>query len=342
LENNEPKKGKRVLTPEQAYLVADVLSDNEARKDVFGLNSLLNIPGRQVAVKTGTTNDKRDNWTVGGNSQVVVGVWVGNNDNSPMLQVASGVSGASPIWNRVVKESLDSKQTVTFEVPGGIVTKAVDSVSGYSAHDGFPSRIEKFIAGTEASDTDPIHIKLKVCKNDGKVASPADIASGNYEEKEFIKLIENDPTAKEGSPNRWQEGINTWLVGKNEPKYFPPTDYCGSSNPVNVDFNSPRDRDSNLDNKLKIDIRAESTSTVNQLEIYVDGTKVVTFTKPPFSQEVSLPDGVHKIKARATDAGGHTSEREITVGVRTSWDYTPSPTPTAIPTVTPVIALPTT
>jgi len=335
LENNEPKKGRRVLTPEQAYLVADVLSDNDARKDVFGLNSLLNIPGRQVAVKTGTTNDKRDNWTVGGNPQIVVGVWVGNNDNSAMKQVASGVSGASPIWNKIIKEYLTGKPNVSFEVPGGITTKSIDTVSGYASHDGYPSRIEKFISGTEPSENDPIHLKLKVCKNDGKIASPNDISSGNYEEKEFFRFIEDDPFASSGQINKWQVGIDAWLATQEDPRYHPPTDYCGSTNPVSVDFNTPHDHDSNLDNKFNVEMRADSTSSITQVELYVDGTKIVSFTKPPFKQEVNLSDGIHKIKMRATDSNNNSSEREITVGVKTNWEATPTPTPTSTPTLTP-------
>lgn len=118
LEEIKPKKQKRVLTPEISYIIADILSDNEARSDVFGPNSLLNIPGRTVMVKTGTTNDKRDNWAVGGNTQVMVGVWVGNNDNSEMKQVASGISGATPIWRRIVIEALSGKPSIGFERPG--------------------------------------------------------------------------------------------------------------------------------------------------------------------------------------------------------------------------------
>jgi membrane peptidoglycan carboxypeptidase len=82
LEENKPQKGKRVLKEEEAYLIADILSDNSARSVVFGTNSLLNISGKRIAVKTGTTNDKRDNWTIGGNKQAITGVWVGNNDNT--------------------------------------------------------------------------------------------------------------------------------------------------------------------------------------------------------------------------------------------------------------------
>ncbi len=100
LEESKPKKGRRVLTEEQAFLINHILSDNSARLITFGENSLINIQG--VAAKTGTTNDKRDNWTVGWTPSIVTGVWVGNNDNTPMQRVASGVSGAAPIWRRII------------------------------------------------------------------------------------------------------------------------------------------------------------------------------------------------------------------------------------------------
>ena len=328
LEENKPDKGRRVLTPEQAYLIADILSDNEARTAVFGPNSQLNIPGREVAVKTGTTNNKRDNWTVGGNTQGVVGVWVGNNDNSEMLEVASGVTGASPIWRRIILEVLNGKPNLTFEVPGGIVTAAVDTVSGYAAHDGYPSRIEKFIVGTEPRE-DPIHVKLKVCKSDGKIATPSDISSGNYEEKEYFVFKEEDPTAKAGEPNKWQEGILSWTATQGDSRYRPPTDYCGTSNPVSVDFVSPGDRSSNLPKKFNVEIRADSTKDIVQVELEVDGTRVRTFTGPPFKQDVDLSDGIHILRAKARDASGNESDRSITIGVNIAWDYSPSPIPTS-------------
>lgn len=336
LEQANPDKGRRVLTPEQAYLIADILSDNEARSGVFGINSLLNIPGRQVAVKTGTTNDKRDNWTVGGASQAIVGVWVGNNDNSPMLEVASGVTGASPIWRRIIMEALKDEPSISFEQPGGIVTKAVDTLSGYAAHDGFPSRIEKFIVGTEPTGEDPVHAKLKVCKTDGKLATPADTSSGNYEEKEFFVFKVEDPVSTDGT-NRWQDGINAWLAEQTDPRYHPPTDFCGTSNPVNVEFVEPKDQTSDLPNKFKVKVTAASTHTISQIELEVDGTKIRTFTGPPYEHDVDLPDGVHKLRAKARDSEGNESDRQITVGVNVAWDYspTPSPTPTATPIPTP-------
>lgn len=162
LEDNHPQKGKQVLTEEQAYLIDSILSDNNARAPEFGINSYLNVPGLNVMVKTGTTNDKRDNWTIGGNDNAMVGVWVGNNDNSPMLNVASGISGASPIWHRIVVAAMTGKPNLTFNVPQNIITEQVDSVSGYAAHDGFPSRAESFIKGTEPTGPDPVHVNLKV------------------------------------------------------------------------------------------------------------------------------------------------------------------------------------
>ena len=327
LEEVKPEKGKRVLTEEQAFLIADILSDNEARKEVFGPNSLLNFPDKKVAVKTGTTNDKRDNWTIGGNPQVVVGVWVGNNDNSPMLNVASGVSGASPIWRRVLQEALKGKDAVSFDLPGGITTAPVDTVSGYAAHDGFPSRTEYFIRGTEPGN-DPVHVKLKVCKTDGKLATPSDIAAGNYDEKEFLIFKENDPTAVSGQPNRWQEGIDAWVSSQGDSIYHPPTDYCGTQDPVNVEFINPTDRSSNLPNNFTIKVKADSTSDIVQIELEIDGVKVRTFTGLPYEHAVSLSDGVHTLRAKAKDSNNNESDRVIIIGVNTPWDFaSPSPSP---------------
>ncbi|MBI2593517.1 PBP1A family penicillin-binding protein [Candidatus Daviesbacteria bacterium] len=138
IEDNTNQEGETVLEPAIAYLITDILSDNKARTPAFGSNSLLNIPGFQVAVKTGTSDNKRDNWTFGYTPDYVVGVWVGNNDNSPMnQQLASGVTGAAPIWNRIMSEVLKNTTPAVFAKPAGIVNGTVDGhkdlmVAGYS------------------------------------------------------------------------------------------------------------------------------------------------------------------------------------------------------------------
>lgn len=117
----------RVLSPEVAYLITDILTDNRARTPAFGANSLLNLPGKTVAVKTGTSDNKRDNWTFGYTPSFVVGVWVGNNNNSPMNPVlTSGVSGAAPIWNKIMQELLSGKNNQAFARPAAVVEARVD------------------------------------------------------------------------------------------------------------------------------------------------------------------------------------------------------------------------
>jgi penicillin-binding protein 1C len=109
---------EQVVSAVDAFLVTDILSDNEARSVAFGPNSVLNL-GRPAAVKTGTTNDIRDILTIGYTPQLVTGVWVGNADNSPMVNV-SGVSGAGPIWNEFMTSALATEPVVNFVPPAGV------------------------------------------------------------------------------------------------------------------------------------------------------------------------------------------------------------------------------
>ncbi len=99
----------RVLEKEVAWLMSDILSDNQARAAAFGTNSQLNVRGFKVAAKTGTTNDLKDNWTIGYTPDYVVATWVGNNDNKPMNPyLVSGITGAAPIWNDIMTYLLNT------------------------------------------------------------------------------------------------------------------------------------------------------------------------------------------------------------------------------------------
>ncbi len=131
----------REMDPGISYIISDILSDNQARTWAFGPGSALEIPGYKVAVKTGTTNDKRDNWTIGYTPEFLVAVWVGNNDNSPMNPyLSSGITGASPIWNRVMSHLLKNyaEGNHWYEKPDNVVEKTC-----------FFGRKEYFIKGTE-------------------------------------------------------------------------------------------------------------------------------------------------------------------------------------------------
>jgi len=148
----EPSPPDPVLNPNLAYLLTDILSDPIARSAAFGTRSYLNIPGHQTAVKTGTTNDKRDNWTVGYTGEVLTVVWVGNNDNSPMSQVASGITGASPIWHKIMLLLLKDQPAQKFTPPTGgenLIAVPICTMTGQLACNGCPAKTEYFIPGTE-------------------------------------------------------------------------------------------------------------------------------------------------------------------------------------------------
>jgi 1A family penicillin-binding protein len=132
------KKPQRVLSDGVAFIISNILSDNQARSPAFGRNSDLYIQNQQLAVKTGTSDSKRDNWTIGYTNDHVITVWVGNNNNSPMHPLlASGVTGASPIWREVVQNIQNNKFFSGFYPPDSIIAKKCNTI------------IEYFLAGTE-------------------------------------------------------------------------------------------------------------------------------------------------------------------------------------------------
>ena len=319
LEEYEEKKGEKVLSEAEAFIISDILSDNNARAEIFGTRSLLNVSGKKVAVKTGTTNDQRDNWAIGWAPSVVVGAWVGNNDNTPMKKVASGVSGATPIWNRIIAEALVGKPNVGFEVPSGVVQLEVDKLSGYRSHDGFASRTEYFIKGTEPDEEDPVHVMMKLCKGDGKMATPSQVAGGDYDTREMYVFREEDPTGSE--ENMWQKGIIEWLDTQSDSKYHPPADYCGSANPINVEFLTPKDHDQVPSGDVEVRADAKSVTDIVEIEITMDNDKKYLLTTKPWKVTFSgVKDGVHTLVAKAKDKNGNASDRKITIGVGVAWN----------------------
>ncbi len=121
-ERNLPKRGMLVVKEEAAWILSNILSDNNARLSAFGPNSSLVIPGKTVSVKTGTSNDKRDNWTIGYTPSYVVVVWVGNNDNAPMNPyLTSGVTGAAPIWHEIMVDLLKDRPDEVLPKPNSVV-----------------------------------------------------------------------------------------------------------------------------------------------------------------------------------------------------------------------------
>lgn len=140
LEEKNGIEGERVLDEGVTFIISNILADNQARALEFGSNSPLTIPNHTVSVKTGTSDNKRDNWTIGYTKNRLVAVWVGNNNGAPMSQtLASGITGAAPIWNRIMTMFLEGKIDEKLVQPTNVVTKPC------------LGRIEYFVKGTENS-----------------------------------------------------------------------------------------------------------------------------------------------------------------------------------------------
>ncbi|MBN1680515.1 MAG: transglycosylase domain-containing protein [Anaerolineae bacterium] len=167
---------RQVLDPRIAFVISHILADNNARSPAMGANSPLYTPGLPTSVKTGTTNDFRDNWTVGTTRNIAVGVWAGNTDNTPMQNV-SGLQGAAPIWNNVMTgiynnptllDVLGSRlpDDAHLQPPGGVVSSQICEVSRTAlrdpATDCSPSVTEWFLDGPAA-----------VPNNEGQLIAPA-------------------------------------------------------------------------------------------------------------------------------------------------------------------------
>ena len=184
--------GKKPLSEETAFIISHILLDDNARSQAFGTSSFLVIPGRAVSVKTGTTDDKRDNWTIGYTPNFMTTVWVGNNDNSPMNPyLASGVTGAAPIWNRVMRYLLKTQPDLWPIRPETVVGKQICWDSGdlmTKKDDGTEScqsRFEYFIKGTEPKEPHISKQTVAVTKDD-KLA-PENWPDVEMKEKTIIK-----------------------------------------------------------------------------------------------------------------------------------------------------------
>ena len=167
--NNQPTK---VLDTQVARQISNVLSDNAARTPIFGPNSPLYLPGYQVAAKTGTTQNFVDGWTLGYTPFAVVGVWTGNNDNSPTTD--EGIGTAAPMWNKVMQKIVSSNPIENFTAP--------DPITGRS-----PALMGQLPA------TDTHTILYYVDKNDPLGSQPQNPES----DTQYFN---------------WQSGINNWLT----------------------------------------------------------------------------------------------------------------------------------
>ncbi len=194
LETDKPStlliNGPRVISAETAYLISHILLDQNARSTAFGSSFLQVLGHPAVSVKTGTTDDLRDNWTIGFTPEVVVATWVGNNDNTPMNRyLTSGITGAAPIWNKIMSYYLKDKKESWPKQPDGIVGLQVCPISGLlpPQDNSCGPRFEYFIAGTQPTQKENLKQSVPIDKTTQKLAAPNQTDNTEVKEKLIVR-----------------------------------------------------------------------------------------------------------------------------------------------------------
>jgi penicillin-binding protein 1C len=339
----QPPQGDQVIRPEHAFLITSILSDNEARTPMFGANSVLNLPF-PAAAKTGTSNDYRDNWTLGYTPDIAVGVWVGNADYSAMHDI-SGVTGAAPIWSQFMQtaiQQLTGGNPTPFSVPDGIVQKAICGVSGTEPSEWCPNqRLEYFAADQPPlPSSQDLWSKVMIDTWTGLRASDAckdftkEVFTLNITDPWAIGWLQNDSQGKE-----WAD-----KMGFSSPLRFAPSRECLASDPHPViELYSPTDgqtiTSSPLDIIAKIDVSADFQSYTVDYGLGDDPeewNRLVESSQPsPQPSEIytwdlkEITQGPVTLRVTINSIRGGFAERKIHLNI-----LIPSPTPTITPTPT--------
>ncbi len=293
LDEWKPYTGERVLDPRVAYLISDILSDNNARRATFGPNNILQI-GRPAAVKTGTTTDFRDNWTVGYTPDLVAGVWVGNADNAPMINI-SGVQGAGPIWHDFMRATLTGKPESRFLQPPGLVRVEVCAMSGLLPTDYCPlRRSELFIDGTQPAQPDYFYQPFKIDAATGFLADDSTPLERVIEQV-FLVL---PPEAQE------------WARSRDLP--LPPShnQVTGQAGSQPLQITGPDDATIyNISPRLPVESQqivfsAAAGVPLQSVSFLLNGRVVATLTQGPYEYFWTLVPGQYTLEVRGITATG--------------------------------------
>lgn len=338
--------GEQVIRPEHAYLISSILSDTNARVPGFGTSPVINLPFK-AAAKTGTTNDFRDNWTLGYTPDLAIGVWVGNADYTPM-QDTTGLSGAAPIWAEVMQQGiqyLTGGNPSGFSRPAGIVERVICSVSGTEPSKYCPSQRSEYFAADQLPLTSDEDLWEEVVVDTWTNKLWTSECLDYHTEKLGIHV--DDPWAK-----KWLKNDKDGKAWANEmgltkkPYIINETNLCSASDsrPM-LDFGSPRNEDILILSPVDIFARVDATSGFEgaklqygpgkepaQWKVLTEISDPVTTISEIISWDLSeIPSGWVTLRLYMTGANDKYAERRIQVNIQVP---TPTPTPTFTPTPT--------
>jgi 1A family penicillin-binding protein len=300
----------RMLDERVAWLISDILSDNDARFIGFGRNSILRLD-RTAAVKTGTTSNFHDNWTVGYTPDLVVGVWAGNADYQPMRDV-SGVTGAAPIWAQFMRTVLTGTPERQFNRPPGLSHVEVCALSGMLPTQDCPyRRYEWFIAGTEPTQLDTLYHKVTVDAATRRVAD----ANTPPEQRQSIVVLDLPPQAATWARSQGIILLSDLTSTQNNSSQSAVLSLI--SPPVNALY---RYAPSVPGETQGLRLEAVSTTgggSLREVTLWVDGQVVSRLTQPPYQAWWPLSPGIHEAWAEAvTRDGEHIASERVQFEVR--------------------------
>ena len=289
----------QVLDPRVAWLVTDILSDNDARAPAFGLNSVLRLD-RPAAVKTGTTTNFHDNWTVGYTPDLVAGVWVGNTDQEPMRDV-TGVTGAGPIWHQFMRAVHTGLPEKTFPRPAGLSRVAICSLSGKLPTDFCPYLyFEWFISGTEPTEQDTFYRSVAVDRLDQTLADPETPAERRVEHLVLDLPPQVHPWARAQGLTLYSDLVSA----------SPQAPGALIVDNIPLRIVAPGDRmiyrlapELSLEMQ-QLHLQAVAEAGLVGISLWLDGRQLAAFSGPPYETWWALEVGRHQVWATALTPEG--------------------------------------
>ncbi len=310
LQEFQKKNSTTALDPETTRNITSILSDNSARAYIFGEQNYLQLSGREAAVKTGTTNDFRDAWTIGYTPSIATGVWVGNNDNSAMKKGADGSKLAAPIWRDYMQKTLASSGSESFTRPIPITTgKGIldgtvgqevrvryDAATGDLAGDQTPlDRIQEHV-------TREIHdILYYVDKNNPRGPIP----THPEQDAQF-------PT--------WERSVRAWVIKSKIQEGAPSVEGAGAptTTPPTLSIETPQENDTITSSSFTSTVSTSSVREISRVEYYLDTTLLGAVTTAPYSLTTTLTraqNGYRTLKVKSTDTSGAFQEVKMSINV---------------------------
>lgn len=283
-------KGYRVLAPNITRIISSILSDNKARTPTFGAYSILVIPGSDVAVKTGTTNDDRDAWTIGYTPSVAVGVWVGNDNNTPMKRGGSAMAG--PIWNSVIKDAIKEYPGVPFKKPTPINKKLPPIVRGF--WQGGKTFLTDKISGGLATVYTP--------QNLIKETSITNVHTILYWLNRANPFGPEPASKKDLLFNNWEYGVNNWWqINKQKYKIVTEADVPTFYDNVHTEVSKPIFEIDGINNTtyrknnfIPFSIKVKSKNLIKKIDIFINNTYLTSLRTPPFKTSFK-PSSINNI-----------------------------------------------